>query len=154
MNFSPLLSGRQTGKVIASLLDEWLPGGGHIPVEAVIGGESAMAEGLRIRAGYATRGVRCWLTNHLETVSHSGDSTALAAHGLYGRCMALLMEPEVEALVLVIQTDELLGTGLPLSRIDRIHELPEGVVPPSESSLPSRAAPAGQAFAGNVRCLL
>lgn len=140
VNFSPLLSGRDMGKVITSLLDGWLPRGGHIPVEAVMGGESAMAEGLRIRAGYATRGVRCWLTNHLETVSDSGNSTALAARGLFGRCMALLMEPDVEALVLVIQTDELLGTGLPLSRIDRIHELPEGVASPSESPLQSQAA--------------
>lgn len=141
VNFSPLLSGRQTGKVIASLLDEWLPGGGHIPVEAVIGGVSAMAEGLRIRADYAARGVRCWLTNHLETVSDSGESGAVAASGLYGRCMALLMDPDVEALVMVIQTDELLGTGLPLSRIDHIHGLPETATPPSGPSAQRQVVP-------------
>ena len=140
VNYSPLLSGRQTGSVIASMLDDWFPGRGHIPVEAVIGGESAMAEGLRLRAGYAARGIRCWLTNHLETVSDSGASTSVAAHGLYGRCMALLMDPEVEALVMVIQTGELLETGLPLSRIDRIQDASVSA-PPSEASVPRPAVP-------------
>lgn len=141
VNFSPLLSGRHTGKVIASLLDEWLPCNGHIPVEVVIGGESAMAEGLRIRADYAIRGVRCWLINHLETVADSGDSRAIAASGLYGRCMALLMDPDVEALVMVIQTGELLGTGLPLSRIDHIHGLPETALTPSGPSAQRHIVP-------------
>mgnify|MGYP001765939213 CR=1 FL=1 len=141
VNYSPMLSGRQIGAVIASMMDDWLPGGGRIPVEAVIGGETAMAEGLRIQAGYATRGVRCWLTNHLTTVSDNGDTTAMAARGLFGRCMSLLMDPEVEALVMVIQTDELLGTGLPLSRIDRIHDLLDGAKPPSDRSLQSQAVP-------------
>jgi len=133
VNYSPLLSGRQTGTVIASMLDAWFPGCGHIPVEAVIGGESAMAEGLRLRADYASRGIRCWLTNHLETVSDSGASTAVAARGLYGRCMALLMDPEVEALVMVVQTDELLETGLPLGRIDQIRDV-SGAALPADSA--------------------
>lgn len=141
VNFSPLLSGRHTGKVIASLLDEWLPGNGHIPVEVVIGGESAMAEGLRIRADYAIRGVRCWLINHLETIADSGESRVIAASGLYGRCMALLMDPDVEALVMVIQTGELLGTGLPLSRIDHIHFLPETAPTPSGPSAQREIVP-------------
>lgn len=140
VNFSPLLSDRQSGTAIASMLDEWLPGRGRIPVEAVIGGESAMAEGLRLRADYASRGIRCWLTNHLETVSDSGASTAVAARGLWGRCTALLMDPEVEALVMVIQTDELLETGLPLGRIDRIHVEP-GAAVPSGASAPRQAVP-------------
>jgi cyanophycin synthetase len=141
VNFSPMLSGRQTGRVIASLLDEWLVGGGNIPVHAVIGGESAMAKGLRIRADYAARGVRCWLTSHLETVSDSGDSYAVAANGLFERCMALLMDPNIEALVMVIQTDELLTTGLPTSRIERIHDLLDSVTPPSVASPKSHTTP-------------
>jgi len=132
VNFSPLLSGQQDGNMIGSILDGWLPDGGHIPVEVVIGGDFAMAEGLRIRAAYAARGVGCWLTSHLKTVSNKGESTTLVGSGLYGRCVALLMDPEVEALVLVIQTDELLRTGLPLSRIDRIHHLPYTSVQPFE----------------------
>ncbi len=134
VNFSPLLNDRQDGAMLGSMLDGWLADGGHIPVEAVIGGESAMAEGLRIRDHYASRGIRCWLTNHKETVSDSGERCAVAALGLYGRCMALLLDSEVEALIMVIQTDELLGTGLPLRRIDRIHGFPEKAVPPTEVS--------------------
>jgi len=38
-------------------------------------------------------------------------------NSLYQRCKALLMDKRVEALILVIQTDELLRTGLPVGRI-------------------------------------
>lgn len=141
VNYSPLLSGRQSGAVIASMLDDWFPGRGHVPVEAVIGGESAMAEGLRLRAAYGSRGLRCWLTSHLETISDSGAPTAVAARGLYGRCMALLMDPEVEALVMVIQTDELLETGLPLGLIDRIRDMPAGAAPSPDPSVQREAVP-------------
>ena len=141
VNFSPLLNDRQDGTMIGSMLDRWLPDGGYIPVEAVIGGESAMAEGLRIRDHYSSRGIRCWLTNHMETVSDSGELSAVAALGLYGRCMALLLDPEVEALIMVIQTDELLGTGLPFRRIGRIHGLPDTDVPPSEASAHRQIVP-------------
>jgi cyanophycin synthetase len=141
VNFSPLLNDRQDGTMIGSLLDRWLTDGGYIPVEAVIGGESAMAEGLRIRDHYSSQGIRCWLTNHMETVSDSGEQSAVAALGLYGRCMALLLDPEVEALIMVIQTDELLGTGLPFRRIGRIHGLPDVHVPPSEASAHRQIVP-------------
>jgi cyanophycin synthetase len=141
VNFSPLLTDRQDGARIGPLLDEWLPGGGYIPVEAVMGGESAMAEGLRIRDDYASRGIRCWLTNHLETVSDGGEQSAVASLGLYGRCMALLLDPQVEALIMVIQTDELLATGLPVRRIDRVHGLPVSADLQAEAHSDRQAVP-------------
>jgi cyanophycin synthetase len=42
----------------------------------------------------------------------------LAVRGLFARCMALLMDKDVGALILVAQTDELLDTGLPIDRFD------------------------------------
>jgi cyanophycin synthetase len=134
VNFSPLLNDRQDGTMIGSMLDGWLPDGGYIPVEVVIGGESAMAKGLQIREEYSARGIRCWLTNHMETVSDSGEVSAVVALGLYERCMALLLDPEVEALIMVVQNDELLETGLPLRRIDQIHIISETDIHPSEAS--------------------
>ena len=45
----------------------------------------------------------------------------LRLHGLYARTRALLLNREVDALLLVVQTDELLRTGMPVDRIDRFN---------------------------------
>lgn len=139
VNFSPMLTGRYAAPAIASLLEEWLPGKGRIPVEAVVGDAAAMDDGRRIRADYAVRGIRCWLTSHAETLTETGEATVVSASGLYGRCLALLTDPGVEALVMVIQTDELLETGLPVGRIDRIHAPDSN--PSSGQSLRPRVQP-------------
>ncbi len=142
VNFSPLLAGRTTAGVIATLLDEWLPTGGRIPIAAVVGGESALAEGLRIQADFAARGFRCWLATHDDIVSDQGGSVHVPAPGLYPRCMALLPDPHVEALVMVIQTDELLRTGLPANHIDQIIVIPDSAGSSRKANVSKRVQPA------------
>ena len=47
----------------------------------------------------------------------------LPLQGLYERTRTLLLNEQVEALVLVVQTDEFLRTGLPVDRIDQLTSL-------------------------------
>ena len=49
--------------------------------------------------------------------------------GLFQRTRALVLNPEVEATVLVVQTDEFLETGLPLEFVDLINHIDEQLVP-------------------------
>jgi hypothetical protein len=37
------------------------------------------------------------------------------------RCRALLQNPDVQALIVVVDSDEFLKTGLPLDRFDEVH---------------------------------
>ncbi len=132
VNFSPLLAGRTTDGVIASLIGGWVPDHGHIPIEAVISSGSGLALGLRIQSDYVSQGVSCYLASNEIVVSPTGEISHLDKSGLFGRCYALLMDHDVEAIVMVVQTDELLKTGLPVSRIDRIHEEPDDQLKQSE----------------------
>lgn len=125
VNFSPLLSGPITGGLISTWLDEWIPNCGRIPIEAVLSGDGDLSLGLHIQSKYASRGISCYLASSDTVVSPRGEFIAMAATGVYERCKALIMDRNVEALILVIQTDELLRTGLPVSRINYIHEQPQ-----------------------------
>ena len=57
------------------------------------------------------------------------DATSLLAkdlirsfetHSLFERCIALTMNLRVQALVMLVDRDELLRTGMPLDRIDKV----------------------------------
>ena len=87
-----------------------------------MGGPEAVEEGLRMRAARAGTGLRCFMAGHERVVAADGQETSIAAQGLFGHALALLLDSEVDALVLVVQTDELLRTGLPVDRITRVVE--------------------------------
>jgi len=123
VNYSSLLPARHAPQVLPVLVRKFFAGDGRIPVEMVVGGPAALAEGARIRSGYAQRGLRCHLASHDRVVAADGAPVVLGAHGLFGRAIALLLDSQVDALVLVVQSDELLATGLPVDRITRVTEV-------------------------------
>ena len=45
----------------------------------------------------------------------------MISQGLFHRCKALLRNPSVTALVIVVDSAEFLSTGLPLDRYDQLH---------------------------------
>ncbi len=122
VNFSSLLPGRLSAKVLPVLLRKFFAADGRIPVDLVIGGPEATQEGLRLRAAHAETGLRCCMAVHDHVVAADGNEMPVAAQGLFGRTFALLLDSEVDALVLVVQSDELLRTGLPVDRITRVVE--------------------------------
>ena len=120
VNFCSLLPDNLSGSVLPALLGQFVAKDGRIPVEVVIGGEAGLDVGNEIRTAYVDRGYRCFLTSHTTTVSPEGECIPLSSEGLFGRCIALAMDSEVEAIVMVVQTDELLHTGLPFDRVDSV----------------------------------
>jgi cyanophycin synthetase len=91
-----------------------------VPVEAVLGGEAAFECAAKVQAKYAERGIRCHVTSHVTTLSPEGGEIPFGGLGLYERCLALTRDLQVEAIIMVIQEDELLRTGLPVDQIDGI----------------------------------
>ena len=61
------------------------------------------------------------LCGHSSVESPSGKALHLLASGLFMRCRALLQNPDVQALIVVVDSDEFLKTGLPLDRFDEVH---------------------------------
>lgn len=94
---------------------------GRIPIIAYVGGETAWQQGASRQLALREAGVNCYLTSHVQTLNGRQEPMPLPQPGLFQRALALLMNRDVEALILVIQSDELLYTGLPVDRIDENH---------------------------------
>ena len=119
VNFQPQI-GENTAR---HNLDAMFPHGdlGAIPVECFVGGTRAM-ERARNRLGeLASSGVNAALTSHVLSIDIQAMPYRLAGlQSLRERCIALLRDPAIEALIVVVQTDELLRTGPPFMQNVRI----------------------------------
>lgn len=63
---------------------------------------------------------RACLTNEWKTFDPSGKPLAMPFRSLYHRIQALTLSPKVEAIIMTVQTDEFLYSGLPLDAVDSI----------------------------------
>jgi cyanophycin synthetase len=123
VNYSPLITDQSQRNIIPHLLHAWLPHGGKIPIEVFVGDDAALSEAKKVQSNYAKKGIQCWLTNHITSLNPAGEIFPLAANSLFSKVSALLFDKNVEALLIVIQNDALLETGLPVPYIDAIHDM-------------------------------
>ena len=124
VNSSPLLGASQSSlDALPALMARLAPGDGRIPVEAVVGAEGALRGAHARQRHWADRGLACYVVSHALTEDPSGNAVPTTARGLFARCMALLMNQNVGAIVMAVQTDELLETGLPVDMLDRVEQV-------------------------------
>jgi cyanophycin synthetase len=123
VNYSPLISNRSERNIVSHLLYELLSNDGKIPIEVFVGDDAALSQAKKVQSNYAKKGIQCWLTNHITSLNPAGEICPLAASNLFSKVSALLLDKNVEALLIVIQNDALLETGLPIPYIDVIHDL-------------------------------
>lgn len=122
VNYAPYFGGNQIAKAkIPTFFQGFISGNGRIPVEVYLGGDEAMQEGKARQRELLEAGIQCYLTSHLETKIDTKRTMAFPERGLFNRTIALLMNRDVEALILVIQTDEFLHTGLPIDIVSKIN---------------------------------
>ena len=128
VNYSPQ-TGQSTGTgprhTVARTLDQYFNGNGRIPIEVFAGGSLNISPALERQASLLGEGLRCFLTTHSLTLDTDGQPLNLAEGGLFNRVMALLTRRDVDALIVVVQNDELLATGLPFDSINALELLPE-----------------------------
>lgn len=122
VNFSPLLGetdrAREANRaLVASLVAD----DGRIPVQVFVGGPAAL-DAARGRLAAAPPGTV--LTSHAVTLGSDGFERPMAARGLFNRCLALLMDRTVTGLIVAVQTDEWLDTGLPVDRFTALAVCP------------------------------
>ncbi|MBN2809471.1 MAG: carboxylate--amine ligase [Deltaproteobacteria bacterium] len=121
VNYAPYFGGNDIAKsLIPFYLEKLMDGDGRIPVEVVFGSDPAMKEGRSRQQAFIDKNVDCYLTSHNLTLTASAEPLFFPFESLFNRAAALLMNKNVEALILVVQTDELLKTGLPVDRFDRL----------------------------------
>ncbi|MDD2800339.1 MAG: AMP-binding protein, partial [Methylococcales bacterium] len=120
INSSPLLGG---GEISRGYLDQYLKhilhDGGKIPLEAFIGGEEAINAAMKRFKALRDQGVRCYLSSESQTFSPHGDEIYLPYTGINSRAKALALRKDAEALIFVLQTDEVLHHGFALGLFDK-----------------------------------
>lgn len=121
VNFAPLLGGAPISRShLPTFLRRFIGGTGMIPVEVFVGGEAAWAAATRRWSALCGQGVKACLSNARQTLAPSGDPWRLQRDGLHARVRALIVSAQVQALVLVVQDDEFLHTGLPLEAVSTV----------------------------------
>jgi len=150
VNYQPQI-GKNTARAnIAAMFPEG--SSATIPIECFVGGKGAMRAGRRRLEALASQKLSVALTSHDTTLDQRGQVYHLAGlNGLYARCSALLRDREIEILVVVVQTDELLGTGPPFRGNVKVTQIDSGVqshADPGKSVQPSVLALLRQALNG------
>lgn len=123
VNFSPLFSLRLDYQQVSTknALQILFKSYGRIPIEVYIGDHEALNAALLRQKQLNISGINCFMTTHLQSFDCTQEvKLALTQDGLFNRCRALLINRLMEALIIVIQTDEFLFTGLPVDSIDQV----------------------------------
>lgn len=129
INASPSFGGSQISKkYIADFLDLYISGNGRIPVEVIVGSGSGMDSkifqlALQVQSSYLERDINCFITSHSATIDNCGDNIPLLFSSLYERSRVLLINPKVGAIVLIVQTDEFLESGVPVDTVTKTIDL-------------------------------
>lgn len=103
--------------------------GTRIPVEVFVGDADALVAAKARQSALVQQGTRAFLTSHAVTLDGDHEiPLALSPDGLLQRCRALLVNAQVEALLLVIQTNEPLLRGLPVDAVNALHVINRNVL--------------------------
>jgi cyanophycin synthetase len=140
VNSAPVLGQSLSSlRVMPQLLARLLVARGRIGIEACVGADQAMEMARQRQQAWQEQGVACYVTSHRVTLDASGCELPMAQEGLFARCTALLTNKAVAALVLVVQTDELLYSGLPVDALDRLMSSGEPLLAGSQNDSTARA---------------
>ncbi|WP_287373202.1 hypothetical protein [Prosthecochloris sp.] len=129
VNYAPYFGGNDIARsLIPVYLEKLMNGDGRIPIEIVVGSDKAVEKGRSRQESFIRRNVDCYLTSHNLTVTPSGEHLTFPFESLFNRATALLKNKSAEALVLVVQTDEFLKTGLPIDHFDRLIHVDNDII--------------------------
>jgi cyanophycin synthetase len=126
VNYAPSLgageiSRRHLNEYVRRLVGE----SARIPVNVFVGDEGALEAAKAHLKEVSSSGKAIYLTDDAYTLGPLGQEIPTTAVGLRGRVRAMLLNRNVEALVIVLQTDSILEDGLPLEGVDAVHVVGE-----------------------------
>lgn len=128
INYAPLLGG---GAISKSYLEKYIelivPHEGRIPIVVYVGGAIAMQTAREYMVNKNNQGQDFVLTSSEFTSNSKGYEIRLSCSGLSKRVNALLMQKSTKALIIVVQTNEILFDPLQIDKIDYLHIVDEQV---------------------------
>lgn len=124
VNFAPQLGRAETSRnYIPEFLSRFIKGDGRIPVEVYVGGEAAETAAKLRQKALLEADIQCYLTSHNLSLAPSGKKIYFPSDSIFKRCRSLLLNSQVEAVILVVQTDEFMHTGLPVDHCSHFSAL-------------------------------
>lgn len=138
VNSSPVLGQSDSSRrTLPQVLKSLLPEQGRIHIEVFVGADQALTMARAQQQTWHAQGIAGYLTSHNLTLTPSGAELHLAQNGLFARCQALLADNHVEAIVLLVQTDDLLQTGLPVNDLQNLIHSGEPLLCAQSDGLPA-----------------
>lgn len=148
INSAPVLGQSDSSRrTLPQVLNRLLPEQGRIRIDVYVGAEQALAMARAQQQVWQAQGIAGYVTSHNLTLTPSGAELHLAQNGLFARCLALLTNTQVEAIALVVQTDELLQTGLPVDGLYRLSQSGEQLLYAQLDGLPASTEQTNQVMA-------
>lgn len=121
VNFKPYLGGNLENDKLNPYMQALVCGDGRIPVHAVAGDGDLWGRARLLQKNLALQGVYAHICGQGAAESPSGEIHHLVGSSLFLRSRAMLHNSLIDALIIVVDTDEFLKTGLPLDRFDGVH---------------------------------
>lgn len=132
VNASPQLGGGAISLAqVEPFLQHYLGSSGRIRVEVVVGGLAAWRRGVERWQQLQAEGVAAYLANEQQSWAPGMAPLLVGSElpaGHWHRCESLLLARDAAAIVLVVQSDELLASGLPLDRVAAVHHCDRDLV--------------------------
>ena len=105
---------------LPKFLENFINDDGRIPVDVYVGSVSALEVARKKHKAQLKKGIKSSLTNHKLTLYLSEEETHLPYTSLIKRCKAMLVDREVEALIVVVETTECLFNLMPFDTINSL----------------------------------
>ncbi len=138
VNHAPQADHANMTRYLPVLLQRLLPAGGRIPVEVFVGDNNALIAALQRQRELIASGVNCFICSETQCLDPQGLPQVHAVNGSFACVQAMLRQPHVQALLVVLQQDHWLQQGIPLDKISRLELVSDKILSP----LPGDAEPA------------
>ena len=106
---------------IPNFLKKLIEDEGRIPIHVYVGGAQAYKKAEKKCKRLLDSGLRSVLVSSEGQLMLEDRAYNIPSPSLYARCNALIISLSIDALVLVVQDDEFIQSGLPFDRIDSLN---------------------------------
>jgi cyanophycin synthetase len=121
VNFKPFFGGDLKNDRGHPYLESMLPKQGRIPIHAILGDGDLWSAARNVAKLLSETNTLVTITDASVTELSTGEELHLSSNGLFNRCRALLQNRMLDALVVIVNSDEFGQTGLPFDEISQLH---------------------------------
>ena len=123
VNHAPLLGGGAISRsYIPTFLKTLIRDDGRIPIHVHFGGNEALKSAQEEWKGLVNSGLRATFACSKQVLMSDGVPYIMPLAGLYDRCRALVLSSDIDVLVIAVQDDEFLHSGLPFDSVTVVHD--------------------------------